>query len=128
MKHKERWKKEVYKPREGREMRNVKWFRLRRRVLKRDHYQCKMCKRVFDEGTLVLQPHHIKPRSEGGTNNMGNLISLCGKPCHDIAEEEQLTKKEILYYKDTQREIRVKEQANSKEWRKWVYGGLAKPI
>ena len=34
--------------------------------------------------------HHIKYKSRGGTNDIGNIIALCRK-CHDLAHNEKLT-------------------------------------
>ena len=51
----------------------------------RDKYvsQHSFCERCFEKGRLVPvdEVHHIKPLSEGGTHDQGNLIALC-KSCH----------------------------------------------
>ena len=51
----------------------------------RDKYvsQHPFCERCFEKGRLVPvdEVHHIKPLSEGGTHDQGNLIALC-KSCH----------------------------------------------
>ena len=52
------------------------WKAIRRQVLKRDGYQC----RVFSctvGGSANLTVHHIVPRAEGGGNHRENLITLC---------------------------------------------------
>ena len=52
------------------------WRKLRRQVLKRDGYQC----RVFAcnvSGSKNLSVHHIVPRAEGGGDHVENLITLC---------------------------------------------------
>lgn len=50
---------------------------LRRATLIRDEFACQMCGE-----THRLQAHHIIPRSKGGTDTIGNLITLCST-CHD---------------------------------------------
>ena len=60
------------------------WRSLRRQVLKRDGYQC----RVFScaaRGAANLTVHHITPRADGGGNYKENLITLCPRH-HDEIE------------------------------------------
>ncbi len=59
----------------------------RRRVLARDHHRCQGpgCKH-----TRFLEVHHRKPRSQGGGNEMENLITLCGA-CHRRVHERGWT-------------------------------------
>lgn len=52
------------------------WILLRKDVLKRDGYCCSQCK-----SKSTLHVHHIKPLSQGGTNDLSNLTTLC-KRCH----------------------------------------------
>ncbi len=53
---------------------------LREAVFTRDGYTCQCCgKSVKDK--VVLRIHHIRYRSQGGSNSMGNLITVCDK-CH----------------------------------------------
>lgn len=56
-----------------------------------DHYdesgrttasECHQCSKAPD--WRGLQRHHIKHRSQGGTDEPGNLVLLCGH-CHDAA-------------------------------------------
>ena len=56
------------------------WRRIRDRHLA-GHPLCEMCK---EQGRYVLARlvHHIKPLSEGGTHDEGNLMSLCVS-CHE---------------------------------------------
>jgi ribosomal protein S27AE len=54
------------------------WQEIRQEVLRRDHRQCQVCGKEYSG-----QVHHIIPRSQGGTNELSNLITLCGK-CHMV--------------------------------------------
>ena len=92
----------------------MNWLRIRKRVIKRDRYQCQRCKRFYLEDNLLLTVHHIVPRSEGGGNKLSNLITLCFT-CHDHVELEG-------FEPDNSRPT-----ATRKDWRKWVYGGYRKP-
>ena len=56
-----------------------KWQKLRLRFLN-THPLCEMC-RQQGRYTAATEVHHIKPLSEGGTNDEKNLMALC-KPCH----------------------------------------------
>lgn len=55
---------------------NSKWRKARMRCLVRDKFRCQQpgCK---VRNLALLTIHHIKPRSEGGTNHIDNLITLC---------------------------------------------------
>ena len=53
---------------------------LREAVFTRDGYTCQCCGRNIEDGA-VLHVHHIQYRSMGGSNRMGNLITVCDK-CH----------------------------------------------
>jgi 5-methylcytosine-specific restriction endonuclease McrA len=68
------------------------FLEVRTAVLKRDGYRCVNCGQTGTE----LHVHHIIPRSEGGTNDLGNLVTLCGK-CHSIqdAKGHKLIQKRI---------------------------------
>lgn len=46
-------------------------------ILVRDNYQCRNCNTRNTE----LHVHHIVPKSQGGGDQLDNLITLC-KPCH----------------------------------------------
>lgn len=52
---------------------------VRRAIYKRDGYRCALC-----DSPKGLQIHHVMPRSEGGSNDPMNLITLCWV-CHAIA-------------------------------------------
>lgn len=56
------------------------WRKIREQALQRDSYQCQHCLRQgrYIQATDV---DHIKEKSKGGTDDLGNLQSLC-KRCH----------------------------------------------
>ena len=53
---------------------------LREAVFARDGYKCQCCGRTIKDG-VILHVHHVKYRSQGGTNSMSNLATVCDK-CH----------------------------------------------
>lgn len=55
------------------------WEDLRKAVLERDDHTCQRCR----EERGPLQVHHIIPRSQGGSDTLENLITLC-RPCHAV--------------------------------------------
>ena len=59
---------------------------IRKAVILRDGCRCREC----GKSNTILEVHHIKPKRLGGSNALGNLITLCGK-CHQKNEgvEEQ---------------------------------------
>lgn len=59
---------------------------IRKAVILRDGCKCKEC----GKSNCRLEVHHIKPRRLGGSNTLGNLITLC-ENCHQNTEgnEEQ---------------------------------------
>ena len=54
---------------------------IRTAVLKRDGYRCVNCGQTGVE----LHVHHIVPRSEGGTNDLNNIVTLCAR-CHSVQD------------------------------------------
>lgn len=69
-------------------------------VLDRDNYKCQCCKGKTKDPRL--ERHHIKPRSEGGSDKPINLITLC-KTCHKTLhlEEIRLTERQLRACKST---------------------------
>ena len=59
---------------------------LREAVFTRDGYKCQCCDRGIKDGA-ILHAHHIQYRSQGGTNRMSNLITVCEK-CHTPANHK----------------------------------------
>ena len=75
----------------------------RKAVLERDEHQCCKCSRC--DG---LEVHHIKPVSEGGTNDLGNLITLCGAchtEWHSVEKASKITTDHWLKYPPVHRLI-----------------------
>lgn len=55
------------------------WEEIRRKVLRRDGYQCVQCSaNLREDGAHV---HHLLPRASGGSDEPANLVSLCPM-CH----------------------------------------------
>ena len=61
---------------------NAVWSLVRERVLERDGHRCTICGGV---GTSSLHAHHICKRSDGGTDHMDNLATVCNR-CHKKAD------------------------------------------
>ncbi|MEO5969691.1 MAG: HNH endonuclease, partial [Bdellovibrionia bacterium] len=56
-------------------------------ILHRDSYACQNCKAT----KVALHVHHIKFRSEGGSDTPDNLVTLC-HPCHAALHDGRLDK------------------------------------
>ena len=52
------------------------WERIRGKVFARDGRRCRKCKKAGR-----LEAHHVVQLAQGGTNDMGNLMTLC-RDCH----------------------------------------------
>ncbi len=66
--------------------------RARHHVLRRDERRCALC--ACSTGHC-LQVHHIRPKSEGGTDRHTNLITLC-KEDHDMVHRNMGRYRELL--------------------------------
>jgi 5-methylcytosine-specific restriction endonuclease McrA len=62
-------------------------------VLDRDNYTCQYCKGKSKDSKLEV--HHIIYRSNNGSNEESNLITLC-KKCHDKIENLKLKKAGLI--------------------------------
>lgn len=51
----------------------------RKKIYRRDGWRCALC-----DSNQGIQVHHIKNRSQGGSNDFSNLITLCWR-CHAAA-------------------------------------------
>ncbi len=69
---------------------NYGWSSRREAILNRDNYTCQVC----GKKNTRLEVHHIIFRSQGGTDDENNLITLC-KECHSAIHDGKinLTKK-----------------------------------
>ena len=59
------------------------------KVLNRDNYTCQCCKSKKMKKTDKLEVHHIIFRSNGGSNEENNLITLCSS-CHRALHQGKL--------------------------------------
>lgn len=67
------------------------WEQKRKRVYKRDSYECQNCGRKGGPfGDAELHAHHGVPRRKGGSNKMSNLITYC-KECHNAIHQNNKT-------------------------------------
>lgn len=57
-------------------------------ILKRDKFRCQHpgCRRHWSQG-FMIEIHHIKPQSRGGSDHASNLTSLC-RPHHLLAHKK----------------------------------------
>jgi 5-methylcytosine-specific restriction endonuclease McrA len=55
------------------------WKRIRLEVIARDRLRCQDCNISAPIGGLIV--HHIVEKSQGGTDRLDNLVTLCGN-CH----------------------------------------------
>jgi hypothetical protein len=84
----------------------------RQKILWRDKYKCQRCK-----SEASLQAHHIRPKSQGGTNVIKNGITLC-EGCHKAlhAGEWSLKKKPGHF----------KYPAHTQQGKRWLFNQLQK--
>jgi hypothetical protein len=67
------------------------WDEIRRDVYQRDGYECQTCGAQGGQaGNTELHAHHKTPISEGGSNEMSNLVTLC-KSCHNNQHDHDIT-------------------------------------
>lgn len=68
------------------------WRKKRAEILKRDNYECQLCKRRgrFTPATVVHHIKHLDKNFELGLTN-SNLVSLCGA-CHNEVHPEKAFK------------------------------------
>lgn len=75
-------------------------------VLNRDDYTCQYCKGKSKDNRLEV--HHIVFRSQGGSDDENNLITLC-KTCHDKLHAGQI----VLSSKGKRKTLQHATQMNS---------------
>ena len=61
------------------EAKKFRWQQIRAVVLNRDNHQCIACGIACDRGEADV--HHLMPRNLGGSDEIGNLVTLCDG-CH----------------------------------------------
>ena len=71
---------------------DYRWVKLRERILKRDLHLCQSCKGA-GRVTPATEVHHVKAKAHGGTDDPGNLVSIC-HPCHLAATRQQTGRRE----------------------------------
>ena len=105
------------------------YYNLKQAVLDRDNYTCQICKKKKQH----LHVHHIVFKSQGGSDRMDNLVTLCSE-CHEKIHKGELkfNKKVKTYKHATQMNIirkRVVEELK-KEYKNVyeTYGYLTKYI
>lgn len=59
------------------------WRRLREQILIRDNYLCQCCLANDGRVTMATEVDHIVNVASGGTDDWGNLSSICA-PCHKV--------------------------------------------
>ena len=69
--------------------RHTKIYMKHFRYGEQDFIPCEQC------GGRCVDVHHIIYRSQGGKDEIGNLIALCRK-CHDMAHNNELTQGDLL--------------------------------
>ncbi|WP_296875335.1 RNA-guided endonuclease IscB [uncultured Methanobrevibacter sp.] len=62
------------------------FYNVKSAVLSRDKYTCQICGKKHTK----LEVHHIIFKSQGGSNRMDNLVTLCSD-CHSKIHKKQLT-------------------------------------
>lgn len=67
------------------------WERRRAMVFERDGRRCQNC-----GAAGRLEAHHITPISEGGTNDLDNLTTLC-RSCHIDAHRRKVSEPELAW-------------------------------
>lgn len=69
------------------------WSKIRRRIMQRDRWECQydVTSRGLICGQQANEVDHIVPRSEGGTDDPGNLQAIC-RPHHRIKTQEEATR------------------------------------
>lgn len=123
------WRGAVYKMAEPTKYPD-NWEEIREAILYRDKRRCLRCDKVFPKRDLSV--HHVVPRSEDGSDQPQNLVTLCHK-CHDHVElnEYRVVADIIGSYADGSPVKLPKEKPinNRKDnfdrpnWHKYVYGG-----
>ena len=73
------------------------FYNIKQAVLHRDDYTCQKC----GEKSRKLEVHHIIFKSNGGTNNMDNLVTLCSECHRNIHIDDLKFNKKVNVFKHT---------------------------
>lgn len=129
------WHKKVYRKNYKKSKVTDEWHKTKLACLKRDKFTCQRCEKKNSQGR-GMTAHHVTPRSDGGGDNLENLITLCD-PCHDYVEVNELrTRTTIIGSYEVQVDMRAEQTKYATDegyhfirpaWHKWVYGGSKKP-
>ena len=70
------------------------WDGRRKATYRRDDWTCQHCgtqsgPHARGSGGVRLHAHHSRPRSEGGSNHLSNLVTLC-EPCHQDVHDHDI--------------------------------------
>ena len=60
----------------------MNWIDAKKEIARRDNYKCVIC----GKKALGSQIHHLVHRKDGGSNELSNLVNLCGK-CHMLESD-----------------------------------------
>lgn len=63
------------------------WRQLRRQILVRDRHLCQSCLRA-QRTSVASDVDHVRPRSQGGTDEPANLEAIC-KACHQAKSSRE---------------------------------------
>lgn len=78
-------------------------IKLRHEVFARDKHRCVDCGKSPATDGVVLHAHHLKMVSEGGTNDVDNLVTVC-PDCH-AGRHAQMRKERLLHAGDVRDEL-----------------------
>ena len=91
----------------------------RKAVYRRDGFRCALC-----DSPRSLQIHHVMHRSQGGSNDPMNLITLCWK-CHAVAHGTILPEYgRMLPIEVNEACIQYVADMYAPDWWPWEDGGL----
>lgn len=79
--------RKVRAPKEGR-LTLARWKVRRAECFDRDMYICQGCKKPLAVGYEWFDAHHVVKRSDGGSDELSNLITVC-RACHDKLHPEK---------------------------------------
>jgi 5-methylcytosine-specific restriction endonuclease McrA len=123
------WQAKVYKKKVVQKQNKDEWAQLRIACFEHDHYRCQRCEEINSQGR-GLSAHHIMPRSEGGADELENLITLCDS-CHDFVEMSDLRDRTLISESYCFEVVGVRREVerdpNRPAWHSWVYGSGKPP-